>query len=901
MCNKTKSKIFHGVFFNKYVLLLRILKHCIVWALLVLCMQVGYAQPTSQCIIENSSQGGIVACDVTFSLLLDPRQGAVATNAWKPDILTKSTIEHRLIDYAEIWCNATAAHSRIREISVYTDGQKADFHYFAGSDPYGYLLGYAYEGSFPERKPSSVIFNSDGSTIAHEFGHSAVKIYDEYSSRRYYASNDCGTPVITDNPRDTLMEGDFLRFSYVADYPKGQDIRTAQQRCYGASAWDVLIQSAYWDDPKNPHLMAYRPRKDYFFQLGIDVPDAAQLEASENNIIYTCAAPTINWMTNTGVFVMAIDHSASMLDNQHLTTVKQVAKGAVELLYTEANPMDVAIVGFDDVARTEIAPTQLDTIENVAMIQSAIDALVADGGTDYAAALEQAQTIFSGVDSNTQKFLIVISDGETKQPDLDYFIANNISVYTVELDTEGKVVLADAIAQTKSRLNIAVAAPRLNSFMPMMFREVSLLHNNQLVKSVSFDNQWFDDMATTTTMISPMAESASFILRWDEDTMLDDFTLQTPDGRLIDWTYAKHSSTDGVSYLAGTLQAIYTIDAPLPGLWEARILGVGNFEYEVAVSSGIIAGINAGAEIILQEVPSDQVVYPEPIPILVHVSGNMPIIHADVMAQVTMPNGTTMLPLRLMDDGNAPDEIASDGLYSGMLVDYSEDGICEIKVTISNADGNALYDGTNLSYHSAENTQVSDTPPSPTPAPRFERVVYAQVDVMNTKEKFIPPPLSVQATTITTIPYLDKGSIEQEGQVVWYRFNSMGEGKRYYIQTSNLVGYDDAPMVTEVSLYEPNGEDLIETSVRYQGSDVSSIEWLAPRADDYLVAVAHAEEGRGYYELTVSEENLLSETKMAQAAQRSRSGGLVGYPLLLLLLFAVIVLYREKIHKLPSS
>ena len=79
-----------------------------------------------RCIIENSDHGGIVACDVTFSLLLEPTQRAVATNAWQQDILTKNTIEYQLIDYAEIWCNATAANSRIREISVDRSASMAD-------------------------------------------------------------------------------------------------------------------------------------------------------------------------------------------------------------------------------------------------------------------------------------------------------------------------------------------------------------------------------------------------------------------------------------------------------------------------------------------------------------------------------------------------------------------------------------------------------------------------------------------------------------------------------------------------------------------------------------------------------------------------------------------------------
>ena len=228
--------------------------------------------------------------------------------------------------------------------------------------------------------------------------------------------------------------------------------------------------------------------------------------------------------------------------------------------------------------------------------------------------------------------------------------------------------------------------------------------------------------------------------------------------------------------------------------------------------------------------------------------------------------------------------------------DYSQDGICEIKVTVSNLDGDALLDGANLLYHPMSapgGSPIFNVPTVPQQAPIFQQVVYDQVDVVNTEEKMMPSPLSVQPTTITSIPYSDKGSIEHAGQVNWYVFDSMSEGKTYYLQTSNLMGYDDTRMETELSLYEPDGTSLIERSMRYRGSDVSSIEWTAPRVGDYLVSVAHTEGDRGYYEFTVRDENILSEGTMREAERRSSSGGFVGYSLLLLLLLAIFILYRS--------
>ena len=891
-----------------FIRLLNMLKRCLIFILLSVCVNTTYAQ----CTIKNNNPGGILECDVSFTLLKTEAGGATMSNAWVPDSDKRDEINNSLDAFSKIWCLVTSGYSRIAKISVFTDGRNADVHVLNEIGRSSANLG----GLF-YAKPSIRFYQDGGEAIiAHEFAHAALKVYDEYREDQGFSR--CAVKAFHDTL--PLLMGDFadsLRFSYAGDYPERQSVRTAQYDCYGKSVWDVITQSAYRDDPRATRDETRYPRQDYFFQMGVGVPDSEQLEqvpdlfsfgSSGFNSIYTCDATAINWVSSANTVVMMMDHSASMADNQRLAVAKQAAKDTLEVLYAEAPPIELGIIGFDDTARTEVMPSQLDAIENLRMIQSVIDSLVADGGTDYAAALAEAQRLFEDAASDGHRSLVIISDGETEQSDYRYFRDNGISVYTVELDTEGQVVLQDATLKTRNRFKIEVDAQRLPDFLPSVFRNESLIRNAQLVKSVSLHNRVFEDVVTTNTVISKMTESASFILRWDGDAYFDSFTLRDPAGVVIDQAYADSlaideatdGATDEVRYLESDTQAIYYVGSPTSGIWQVWITGTGNFAYEAAVHSGINVGINAGAEIIVQEVPSEVVTYPEPIPILVNVDSGVPITRADVKADITMPD-ESMISVVLTDDGNAPDEVADDGLYSAMLADYSQDGICEIKVTVSNLDGDALLDDTNGLYHPVPRPPplpftlpIFNVPTVPQQAPMFQRVVYDQVDVANTAEKMMPPPLSVQPTTITSIPYVDKGSIERAGQVNWYVFNTMSEGETYYLQTSHLMGYDNTRMVTELSLYEPDGTSLIERSVRYRGSDVSSIEWTAPRADDYLVSVAHAEGNRGYYEFTVSNENLLSEHEMEEAEQRSTSGGFVGYPLLLLLLLAIVSLYRMR-------
>ena len=841
----------------------------------------------SQCEIVSNEQGKIVECDISFSMYPpDPAQWQGAN---------RDSVNERFMDFANAWCQSSVSHSRIRRISVYTDGRPGDANYY--HDRLG--VSGAYVRRFPYRKPSMDIYHdreaapTEGQVIAHELGHSLWGLYDEYagSVSPFDSCNYQGDQDTLLTLMGAIVPGLF-RFSHPRDYPKNGDVRTIQFFCFGKSAWEFITQSAYRDDPRSPELRAQFPRQDHLFQIGAAVPDFDQLSAP-----YPCMPPTIDWVSSANTVVMMMDDSASMGDNQRLAMAKQAAKDAIEVLYAEAPPIELGIIGFDDTARTEVVPSRLDDIQNLRMVQSVIDSLVADGGTDYAAALAEAQRLFANAASDSHQTLVIISDGETEQSDYEYFKDNGISVYTVELDTEGRVVLQDATLKARNRFKMEVDSQRLSSFLPSVFRNESLVRNAQLVKSVSLHNQVFEDVVTTNTVISEMTESASFILRWDGDAYFDSFTLLDPAGVIIDQAYADSlaineatdSATSEVRYLQSDMQAIYYVGSPIPGIWEVRITGTGNFEYEAAVNSDIVVGINAGAEIIVQEVPSEMVIYPEPIPILVNVSSEFPITRADVRADITMPDDSTMSVI-LTDDGNAPDEAAADGLYSAMLADYSQDGICEIKVTVSNLDGDALLDNASVLYHPVSapvDSMIFNMPTVLEQAPIFQRVVYDQVDVVNTEEKMTPPPLSVQPTTITSIPYSDKGSIERAGQVNWYVFNAMSEGETYYLQTSNLMGYKNTQMETELSLYEPDGTSLIERSVRYRGSDVSSIEWTAPRTDDYLVSVAHAEGNRGYYELTVRDENILSEGRMIEAERRSSSGGFVGYSLLLLLLLAI--------------
>ena len=684
---------------------------------------------------ERNGINGIVECDVSFGLRQPLTQSG---KSWNPIQMSSigMNIDSELNEFARTWCQITEGYSRIRNISVYTEGSPADFQLVNGNGRSYTYIG----GTFPIQQPSATVFylglsNSKpdehlGEVIAHEFAHSALKIFDEYRGEFMVptTSTVCSEPLLTDDPRATIMANhrSYDRFSFASDYLSISSLipgilsyipRTAQYRCYEKSAWETLVQ------PQGDDLVKMRfendpPRTEHF--KGRNIPP-------DNADIHTCSDPKITWIDRDPIVILLIDDSGSMT-GPPLLMAMAAAKQTVTLLAAEQTA-NVAIIGFDDSARTAIGLTPIgaqvpNTETNEVMINAAINSLIAGGGTNFQNPLNEAAGILRGVGdlSNKQLLVVLLSDGLAPAPNTSYFKTNGIPIYTVGI---GTAVAADTLSRIAAATNgryMAGTAGDLSGFFSQAVRDASIVQNNQLVMS-SRQILTGTEMELTA-MLSELAESASFIVRWDDAGVLDSFTLKRPDGFVIDSIYA--ASTSAVSYVEGTTQAIYSISSPLSGSWTAVIRGTGNFEYEVAVSSVITAGINAGTVFLPQLTTADTtVVYPAPILISAYIIGIEPVVDADVRAEITMPDDSTVT-ITLADGGEASDGIAGDGSYSGVLGDYSQDGIYDIEVIASNLNGRAMFD-------SREILDGGDS--EPIPAPAFQRVVYTQVEVDGTAEK----------------------------------------------------------------------------------------------------------------------------------------------------------------------
>ncbi len=133
----------------------------------------------------------------------------------------------------------------------------------------------------------------------------------------------------------------------------------------------------------------------------------------------------------------------------------------------------------------------------------------------------------------------------------------------------------------------------------------------------------------------------------------------------------------------------------------------------------------------VQLMGDDAIVYPEPVVIGAAVGKELPITDIVVTATIEAPDGTyDVFPL--YDDGEAPDDVAGDGVYSGML-DYWQNGEYLITVHFDNSAGAAQFTGKGLTWGHGYDP---DHPiPDLTPVgERFERVAETRVTVTGWQE-----------------------------------------------------------------------------------------------------------------------------------------------------------------------
>ena len=127
-----------------------------------------------------------------------------------------------------------------------------------------------------------------GKTVAHEFGHYTLGLYDEYREAGG-TSTSAGSPQDGDTPRNSIMHNHlgFTNVTSETDYADLANRKTAHFRIYGKSAWEVLVQPPSADPEAGPGRLTYQSL------VGLTAPTAA-----------TLTSPTTGWENDLKVVYM---------------------------------------------------------------------------------------------------------------------------------------------------------------------------------------------------------------------------------------------------------------------------------------------------------------------------------------------------------------------------------------------------------------------------------------------------------------------------------------------------------------------------------------------------------------------------------------------------------------------
>ena len=897
--------------------------------LLALCMQTAFAQ--SEC-VKNTH--GILKCDLSISLIekYSDASGMTMERAWYTTAAENMKISDQLKQFSEVWCELGLGKSRINKISILSGYKKSS----ADVALYNNIgRSYSYVGAYPKLKPNIVLYyagfydskNIDrylGRVLAHEFAHAALKVYDEYREFGVNSSKHCLNPLASDNPRATIMNNhiSYTRLSHPVDYADTPSAQTAQYRCYGESAWEVLVQPERCDSNLSLDINAWFPRQDYFAQspqCSSPVPSITELENPKaKNAVVNCINKTkeqleINFLSGSENTIVVLDSGIdqavkvfagdAVKDTLNLLVAHDFAEDLLretaELLRETEDPSDMKLMprppehkyAVIDFHASDI-PGAEDFLKTLHEQRREIDEILKNDPETHARlddALNTVEQSFTGLlkrgDINSA---VIISDTQTlpSTSAISFFKENGIPIHTIGIGDTVNPGLSMLSSETGGNYyTMSEQNPiDLGSILAQNYH--SNIHYADGTITV-------DGPQILKLQVLPGAQQIVVYLLGDDNSRLDSVRY----GRLRTFTTVSDS---GPQTLFRTESDIgFIVNNPEAGVLDFLIEGEGSFGYITITIDSIDMSLSVGTEILPRKTEETAIVHPAPFPIRARVHGHMPILRATVKAELTTPNSNfDPVEIDLLDDGKSPDFRSGDGIYSGLMRDYSKygDGIYNIKVIASNPDSLAVFDDTGIATFGTTRSEAHKAPP-------FRRVMYSQAEVKGTQTTLFNTNFSAPRD-IGSDGILNWGIIKERGHTNWYRFRA-NNGGLHYIQSSNLLSHGPVQMATNMVLYEPNlnsgDPSFLAASVGYRGTNVSHIEHRLDEGKTYLISVSHANNARGVYGLTVNSENgILSSHEINRSINSNAGGGSIDYLLLAMLLMLLCTRSNFKLKIISS-
>jgi uncharacterized repeat protein (TIGR01451 family) len=564
-------------------------------------------------------------------------------------------------------------------------------------------------------------------TIAHEMGHHAYGLRDEYSGPGLTDGADCAARPDTASLNFCLMDNFKTRGGRSAATGKtytlnefcvagnhDPDKNTYQEAVHKKSCWATIADPA----------QRFRANAPLNGMLPVDAPPAAHTVDLRDGCS-GCSGLKV---------VLVLDRSGSLAGSP-FEFVKKAADLFIDYLRVGDS---IGVVSFSSDATVNFNLTTVNDNNIKTTAKASVDGLTATGSTNIGGGLQAAlNQITAQNQRGCNELIVLLTDGDhntgtTPDAVIPSIQAAGVTVLTVGVGSgisgAGQAALINIASKTGGKYYTASQTSELlSNFFKLVQESTDNALTSQAPQGIA--------SGQTSTIKAPVesgAQTATFGVTTTGSADALRLSLRSPSGALI--TEADAVSNPNVSLTVGPNARSLQVRAPEPGVWSI-IVTAGNLNGGTAdvLAFARNDGVQLNASVIKENVSFPEVTVIRATP---QFRGES-VVGAVVGGVVIRPDGSRD-PITLFDDGKFSengDEQASDGVYTARYGSYTSDGTYTFELTAVNANGTTF----------AGEPLDTSVPSNAKPVPAFVRMNSATAVVSGV------PDLSIKAEAVPRI------------------------------------------------------------------------------------------------------------------------------------------------------
>lgn len=776
-----------------------------------------------QAVSAMSSDSSNAVFDITVSLYNNPKGNE------------QKVYEEILGYFADGVCEQSNGEHKLGKISIFRENKhrsKSDIIWGDREWPRANTAGFGANGMhiwFGDVFPNGAGQGKDhnmltdplgaGYTLAHEWGHYAYGVYDEYKGNA--VSGAANATLTTDVATDSIMSnqwqarnGDMKWLNHSTANNIGDVNRTAQGRVYGKSAWEVLTQDVK-DDPKSGRKTA-QPTRTRYTTLANNAPDASNPVKTELPAAQSSCRDQLKFVWVEGDIDMQIvmDRSGSMYGSP-INNAIQAAKTLVDATAEGSTAMGLVSFSSRSSVKQDFAVQQIpkpDTGIKQAL-KAAIDNIYASGSTALfdgsSLALDNLITYQTAAASGAPGVVFVLADGDDNSS-----IKNESTVITAYQNANVPIFSFGygSASPTGPLVTMANATGGKYFSSPTTLSEIidAFLQAN----AIATDNQ---NLVSSTVNV---ANDASATQEIHIDSGLDNVNIfVNHKGSASDLQLtlkdASGNNVAGVSFDCVTVTGGQSCNVNVPNSVIAS-LGHGEWQLELTntnVNRPLDATVNVSAEpslagsytVSVEGFAGNAVTYPSPMILTTALTKDKLITGANVLATIKDPMGNTT-NLEMFDNGQGGDAVAGDGIYSA-VAPYNQNGIYQVEVNVDNKDSKARYTATGLFTPTLDGSEPVQEA-LPTITENFVRIAKTSL-VVSDVPYYDGDDSHYIATKLETTNAGINGVIDSAGDLDFYVLENIDMSKDLVVRVTDA----SLGMKPKLTVYKPDASTAIVDNV----------------------------------------------------------------------------------------